>query len=150
MVTALSEHQRPRTLTEALRAMSAEQLSALLDLRPDLLDPVPHDIAELASRSTILTSIARAVDDLNAWLRTVAEALAALPDPASLAELATMLGQPRSTAAAAIAQLRERALLWGEDDQLHLVRPVREARSEERRVGKECPVLCRSRWSPYH
>ena len=21
---------------------------------------------------------------------------------------------------------------------------------EERRVGKECPQLCRSRWSPYH
>jgi tRNA threonylcarbamoyladenosine biosynthesis protein TsaB len=26
----------------------------------------------------------------------------------------------------------------------------REARSEERRVGKECRRLCRSRWSPYH
>ena len=25
-----------------------------------------------------------------------------------------------------------------------------ELRSEERRVGKECPLLCRSRWSPYH
>jgi hypothetical protein len=24
------------------------------------------------------------------------------------------------------------------------------ARSEERRVGKECRRLCRSRWSPYH
>ena len=24
------------------------------------------------------------------------------------------------------------------------------ARSEERRVGKECERLCRSRWSPYH
>ena len=24
------------------------------------------------------------------------------------------------------------------------------ARSEERRVGKECPSPCRSRWSPYH
>ena len=24
------------------------------------------------------------------------------------------------------------------------------ARSEERRVGKECRALCRSRWSPYH
>ena len=24
------------------------------------------------------------------------------------------------------------------------------ARSEERRVGKECALLCRSRWSPYH
>ena len=23
-------------------------------------------------------------------------------------------------------------------------------RSEERRVGKECQGLCRSRWSPYH
>src|SRR3546814_4301351 len=28
------------------------------------------------------------------------------------------------------------------------VRPV--ARSEERRVGKECVSPCRSRWSPYH
>ena len=27
--------------------------------------------------------------------------------------------------------------------------PTRE-RSEERRVGKECYALCRSRWSPYH
>ena len=26
----------------------------------------------------------------------------------------------------------------------------REGRSEERRVGKECLRLCRSRWSPYH
>ena len=36
-------------------------------------------------------------------------------------------------------------------------KPVREyfpgkamVRSEERRVGKECLRLCRSRWSPYH
>src|SRR3546814_5844412 len=28
--------------------------------------------------------------------------------------------------------------------------PVPEARSEERRVGKECVSTCRSRWSPYH
>src|SRR3546814_20060385 len=27
---------------------------------------------------------------------------------------------------------------------------VRIARSEERRVGKECVSTCRSRWSPYH
>src|SRR3546814_2624197 len=26
----------------------------------------------------------------------------------------------------------------------------RQARSEERRVGKECVSTCRSRWSPYH
>src|SRR3546814_8822863 len=28
--------------------------------------------------------------------------------------------------------------------------PVASARSEERRVGKECVSTCRSRWSPYH
>ena len=27
---------------------------------------------------------------------------------------------------------------------------VVDARSEERRVGKECASMCRSRWSPYH
>ena len=27
---------------------------------------------------------------------------------------------------------------------------IRANRSEERRVGKECPSKCRSRWSPYH
>ena len=29
-------------------------------------------------------------------------------------------------------------------------REVAAMRSEERRVGKECSVTCRSRWSPYH
>ena len=26
----------------------------------------------------------------------------------------------------------------------------KKGRSEERRVGKECDIPCRSRWSPYH
>jgi Helicase conserved C-terminal domain len=125
-VTAQNEPHRPRTLTEALRAMSAEGLAAFLELRPDLLDPLPDDIAELASRAATLESITRTIDELNIWLRTVAEALAALPDPTSTAELATMLGQGRSQVAVAIQQLRERGLLWGEDQQLHLVRAVRD------------------------
>ena len=28
--------------------------------------------------------------------------------------------------------------------------PQKHTRSEERRVGKECSLTCRSRWSPYH
>src|SRR3546814_7974156 len=33
----------------------------------------------------------------------------------------------------------------------HVAGPViANARSEERRVGKECVSTCRSRWSPYH
>jgi threonyl-tRNA synthetase len=35
-------------------------------------------------------------------------------------------------------------------DMHSLCRDMDEARSEERRVGKECRRLCRSRWSPYH
>ena len=27
---------------------------------------------------------------------------------------------------------------------------IKYVRSEERRVGKECRIGCRSRWSPYH
>src|SRR3546814_10809854 len=40
----------------------------------------------------------------------------------------------------------------GQDESgLGIARPERaEARSEERRVGKECVSTCRSRWSPYH
>src|SRR3546814_5467395 len=33
---------------------------------------------------------------------------------------------------------------------LEPVAAVKNARSEERRVGKECVSTCRSRWSPYH
>ena len=35
--------------------------------------------------------------------------------------------------------------VWGPAEDFHRVK-----RSEERRVGKECCALCRSRWSPYH
>ena len=31
-----------------------------------------------------------------------------------------------------------------------LIRHAGVSRSEERRVGKECRTVCRSRWSPYH
>jgi hypothetical protein len=107
--------------------MSADELAILLVLRPDLLEPMPDDVAELASRSATSASITRAIDDLNVWLRTVAEALAALPDPTSVGDLETVLGQEGPAVVAAVQQLHQRGLLWGQDDQLHLVRPVREA-----------------------
>ena len=36
------------------------------------------------------------------------------------------------------------------DVELQIGTGQRIVRSEERRVGKECSLLCRSRWSPYH
>ena len=40
----------------------------------------------------------------------------------------------------------EQAVLRGAS----VVAVARNDRSEERRVGKECDRVCRSRWSPYH
>src|SRR3546814_2850266 len=45
-------------------------------------------------------------------------------------------------------RLRPGDLVLGEVGDLQ--QPDRRARSEERRVGKECVSTCRSRWSPYH
>jgi hypothetical protein len=118
---------RPRTLTESLRTLSADALSRLLQHRSDLTDPPPRDLAELAGRATTTLSVNRALSRLNLWLGTVAEALAVLPDPGSAEELTDLLHQPVPVVSAAVSRLRERALVWGEDDQLHLVRPVREA-----------------------
>jgi aryl-alcohol dehydrogenase-like predicted oxidoreductase len=49
---------------------------------------------------------------------------------------------PASSPSEAEAKLSEQFLKRGFTD--------KQARSEERRVGKECRRLCRSRWSPYH
>ena len=35
-------------------------------------------------------------------------------------------------------------------EEVNQATPESNLRSEERRVGKECLRLCRSRWSPYH
>ena len=50
------------------------------------------------------------------------------------------------------------SIVMGSDSDLKIMKEAAKAleefgvsyRSEERRVGKECEVPCRSRWSPYH
>ena len=78
----MSGAARPRTLAEALRTLPAAGLSRLLQERDDLADPAPRDLTELASRATTTASVTRALGRLDAWRATVAEGLAALPDPA--------------------------------------------------------------------
>src|SRR5918997_21667 len=123
----MGDPARPRTLSEALRTLSAAGLSRLLQERDDLADPPPRDLTELASRATMTSSVTRALSRLDAWRARGAEGLAALPDPAAIETLAGLLGQPLPEVVAAIADLRELALVWGDADRLHLVRPAREA-----------------------
>lgn len=115
-----------RTLTESLRRSAPDSVVTLLRLRPDLARPAPHDLAELTAQSVTSRSVARALDHLTAWERQVAEVIAALPDPTDVDAVATLLDTPAEVCAPAVDALRQRALLWGHDDGLHLVRAARE------------------------
>lgn len=131
----------PRTLAEALRARGDESLAGLLRARPDLLSPVPNDITQLATRAGTRASVIRALEHLDRFALQTAEALAVAPDPAPYDALLALLtgdgegdGDGRDSAGAAITAalpaaltiLREQALVWGEDERLHLVRTARE------------------------
>ncbi len=72
----------PRTLAEALRARGDEGLAALLRARPDLLNPVPNDLTQLATRAGTRGSVVRALERLDRFALQTAEALAVAPDPA--------------------------------------------------------------------
>lgn len=131
----------PRTLAEALRARDDESLAGLLRARPDLLNPVPGDITQLATRAGTRASVVRALEHLDRFALQTAEALAVAPDPAPYDTLLALLtgdgrddGEHHGDAGAAITDalpgalttLREQALVWGEDERLHLVRTARE------------------------
>lgn len=114
----------PRRLADDLRSRSDDDLRALLRLRPDLVTPVPGDITALAARATTRPSVARAIDRLDQFALHTVEALAIATEPVSLTTVRTLLDVPAADAERAVGSLRERALVWGADDALHLVRAV--------------------------
>ncbi|WP_441250767.1 helicase C-terminal domain-containing protein [Kitasatospora sp. McL0602] len=134
----------PRTLAEELRARSDEALAELLHSRPDLLNPVPSDLTQLAARASGRASALRALERLDRFTLQVAEALAAAPDASQDTLVRNLLTGPARvkphaqadpvdrqavTAAlpGALATLRAQSLLWGPDSALRLVIAVREA-----------------------
>ncbi|RSS74758.1 DNA-binding protein, partial [Streptomyces sp. WAC06614] len=132
----------PRSLAEALRARDDAALGALLHARPDLLNPVPGDLTQLATRAGTRASVVRALDRLDRFALQTAEALAVAPDPCDRATLEGLLtGTPgageapfdealvaavRAALPGALATLRDQAVVWGDDRTLRLVRTARE------------------------
>jgi hypothetical protein len=117
----------PGTLTEWLRGFSDADLVTLLRRRPDLALPAPVDLATLASRASVRTSIARALDALDAFTLRLLEVVVALREEASLAAVRSWFDPSDATAVAAgVQSLRDWLLIWGEDDLLHPVGAVRE------------------------
>ncbi|WAL96234.1 helicase C-terminal domain-containing protein [Streptomyces sp. Je 1-369] len=122
----------PRSLAEALRSREDGALADLLRTRPDLLNPVPNDLTQLATRAGTRASVVRALERLDRFAQQVAEVLAVAPEPASYGDVRDLLAGDDGDAAVeaalprALATLHEQALVWGPDDRLRLVRTARE------------------------
>jgi hypothetical protein len=102
------------------------ELTELIDSRPDLGYPLPRHCTDLAAAATATSSVRRAIDGLNAWQVAVLKALAVLPDVTDLAGVTQLLGSAEEPVSEGVTQLRRLALVWGDDQHIHLVRAVRD------------------------
>ena len=102
-----------------LAELSDERLIRVLELRPDLTQPPPGSIAALAARAQTRQSVKAATDDLDFLHLAVLDALLLLQaDGASVPvdELMSLIGDGAGEGRlpAAVADLEERALVWGD------------------------------------
>ena len=70
-----------RSLADDLRQRSVEALAQTLSARPDLLNPIPMDIRELALRAGSAHSVSMALDRLNSLELAILEVASALGSP---------------------------------------------------------------------
>ena len=122
---------RRRSLADDLRHRTSTELAELLRARPDLLHPLPTDMADLARRAAATGSIRRALLDLDRRGLRVAAAVAAAPGPVAVPELLAVLAPDDDPAAAeavsnVLTELTLRGLLWSDGDRLHALREFRE------------------------
>ena len=117
----------PRSLADDLRARSDAELADLLRIRPDLVTPIPVDIAQLASRATTRASVVRTLDRLDRFTLQVVDALAVLPEPTSPEAVHALLGTGMQDVSDALDRLRSMALVWGSRPAPRLVRVAHEA-----------------------
>lgn len=121
----------PRSLADDLRRRDDAALSRLLQLRPDLLHPVPADFTALTSRATAAPSVSRCLDSLDALhlfvLSVIAEQTKDAPAPReALVEQSAAALAPDAHDACdeAMTGLVDRALVWGDADGLRAIASV--------------------------
>jgi hypothetical protein len=116
------------SLAEWLRARTDEQLTELLRRRPDLSLPAPADLAALASRLSVRTSVQRAIDALDAFDLRILEAVVLAADEDGRARAVDVQAlAPLAEIGRAIVDLLTLGLLWGDEEIVHLAPTVREA-----------------------
>ncbi|GIF19810.1 hypothetical protein BJ973_006852 [Actinoplanes tereljensis] len=122
------------TFADQLRSLTDEALGALIQLRPDLVVPVPADISALAVRAQSRGSVARCLDGLDEFtLRVLDAARLSRSADNALTSVDAILELSGSTAPdevrVAIDRLRVRFLLHGSEDALAVAGAVDEVTS---------------------
>lgn len=102
-----------------LADLSDERLIRLLTLRPDLAQPAPGSIAALAARANSRQSVKVAAEDLDYLHLALLDALLVLNadhTAVPVTELTALIGDraPAEAVAAALVDLQDRALVWGD------------------------------------
>jgi len=122
-------------LTDQLRTLPDDGLGALLQLRPDLVVPIPSDISALAARAQGRVSVARTLDGLDQFTLEVLDGLRLVRGEDATAAIETLLtlateaGVEPPRVRAAVDRLRARFLAYGPDNALHLVNAIDELTS---------------------
>ena len=117
-----------RSFADYLRGLDDAALISLFAHRPDLISPVPPDVASLAIRATSAPSLARAVDALNAWQLQVLEACAVVAEPFTEKSVAALTDK---AALFVIPGLLERGLIFSGKDGYYVPTNVREVLGNE-------------------
>ena len=112
-----------RSFSDYLRSVDDAALLNLFTARPDLVTPVPPDIASLAVRACSAPSLARAIDSLNYWQFQVLEAAASLNEPFSEKNVISLT---EKEAKGALEHLVTIGLIYPSDDGLRLPRQLRD------------------------
>jgi hypothetical protein len=117
-----------RSFSDYLRSVDDAALVSLFSARPDLVTPVPPDIASLAVRACSAPSLARAIDSLNKWQLQVLEATVNVNEP--FAEK-TIVSLTDKEAAKALEHLIRIGLVYPSDDGLRVPTQLREVLGAE-------------------
>ncbi len=117
-----------RSYADYLRGLDDAALISMFSHRPDLVTPVPPDMASLAVRASSAPSLARAVDALNKWQLQVLEVCAILPEPFSEKDVTALT---EKSALFVIPGLIERGLLYADKDGLRTPTTLKEVLGNE-------------------
>ena len=112
-----------RSFSDYLRSVDDAALLDLFTARPDLVTPVPPDIASLAVRACSAPSLARAIDSLNQWQFQVLEATASLNEPFLEKSVITLTDKE---AKGALEHLVRIGLVYPSDDGMRLPTQLRD------------------------